>query len=108
MWVVHADAKAAEYFPIAQSVHAVIVPPAPYFPAMQSAHSRSLVAVQAAVLYRPAAHVKQLKHPEAAALTLYDKPRVHSVHSSTPPTEKKLAAQDLHSVLAAAYVPGPQ
>ena len=108
VFVIHDDATAAEYFPLAQSVHAVIVPPAPYFPATQSAHARSLVVVQAAVWYRPAAHVKQLEHPEAAALTLYEKPKVHSVHNITPPTEKEPVVQDLHSLLAAAYFPGPQ
>ena len=49
VFVMHDDATAAENFPLAQSVHAVMVPPAPYFPATQSAHARSLVAVQAAV-----------------------------------------------------------
>ena len=50
VFVMHDDATAAENFPLAQSVHAGMVPPAPYFPATQSAHARSLVAVQAAVV----------------------------------------------------------
>ena len=70
VFVMHDDATAAEYFPLAQSVQTVIVPPAPYFPATQSSHARSLVVVQAAVWCRPAAHVAQVVHPVAAAPTL--------------------------------------
>ena len=47
--MVHDAAAAAEYFPLAQSVHAVMVPPDPDVPGEQSAHVLSLVVLQAAV-----------------------------------------------------------
>ena len=47
--VVQDDAAAAEYFPLVQSVHAVIVPPAPILPAVQSEHDLSTVVVHATV-----------------------------------------------------------
>ena len=47
--MVHDAAAASEYFPLAQSVHAVTVPPLPLLPAAQSAQVRSLIAVHATV-----------------------------------------------------------
>ncbi len=49
VWVVQDDAAEAEYFPLVQSVHAVIVPPAPILPAVQSEHDLSTVVVHATV-----------------------------------------------------------
>ena len=87
VFVMHDDATAAEYFPLSQSVQAMMVPPTPNFPATQSAHARSLVVVQAAaVWYLPAAHVKQLEQP-ACLDDAVKKPSAHAVHAVAPPTE---------------------
>ena len=103
VWVIHDDVTAAEYFPLAQSVHAVIVPPAPYIPGTQSAHARSLVVVQATVWNRPAAHVTQLEHP-ACLTKAVKKPAAQAVHDAAPPTEYVPAAQSEH-VLSTDAVP---
>ncbi len=97
--VMHDDATASEYFPTAQSAQPETVPPPPYFPATQSAHARSFVVLQAAVWYRPAAHVKQLEQPACFGEAV-KKPDAQAVHDVAPPTEYDPAEQSEHALSA--------
>ena len=81
-------------------------PPTPYVPIPQSAQVRSLVAVQATVWYRPAAHTKQLEHP-ACCDVVVKKPDAQGVHDVAPPTEYEPARQ-LEHTLSADAVPGSE